>query len=119
MMCLSLCSAGIFFCKYFFSSGTIRFKASAANVDAFIEKAKRYTDIPELTPELLQLFIERIEVGERATKYSRHSEQSIRIVYRDIGAMDSVEDELVEEQTVDERQVVELTVQEETKEKTA
>lgn len=43
-----------------------KLKASAANVEAFIEKVKRYTDIPELTPELLRLFIERIEAGERS-----------------------------------------------------
>lgn len=88
-------------------------------MEAFIEKAKRYTDIPELTPELLRLFIERIEVGERATKYSRCSEQSIRIVYRDIGAMDNAEEQEDEEQQVDKRQVVELQAQEETEEKTA
>jgi DNA invertase Pin-like site-specific DNA recombinase len=68
-----------------------KLKASAANVEAFIEKAKRYTDIPELTPELLRLFIERIEVGERSVKYSHSAEQDIRIVYRDVGVMDSVE----------------------------
>jgi hypothetical protein len=66
-----------------------KLRASAANVDAFIEKAKRYTVIDELTPELLRLFIQRIEVGERAKKYSHSSAQSIRIVYRDIGAVDS------------------------------
>ena len=33
-----------------------KLKASAANVDAFIEKAKRCTTIDELTPELLRLF---------------------------------------------------------------
>ena len=42
-----------------------------------------------LTPELLRLFIQRIEVGERAEKYSRSASQSIRIVYRDIGTVDS------------------------------
>ena len=66
-----------------------KLKASAANVDAFIEKAKRYTTIDELTPELLRLFIQRIEVGERSQKYSRSAGQSIRIVYRDIGRVDS------------------------------
>ena len=35
------------------------------------------------------LFIQRIEVGERTEKYSRSSHQSIRIVYRDIGTVDS------------------------------
>ncbi|MDI6705439.1 MAG: DUF4368 domain-containing protein, partial [Bacillota bacterium] len=55
------------------------------------EKAKRYTEISELTPEILRLFISRIEVGERGEKYSRTAEQSIRIVYRDVGVMDSVD----------------------------
>lgn len=66
-----------------------KLKASAANVDAFIEKAKRYTTIDELTPELLRLFIQRIEIGERSAKHSRSASQSIKIVYRDIGAVDS------------------------------
>ena len=64
---------------------------SASNVDAFIDKAKRYTEIRELTPEILRLFISRIEVGEKSTKYSRTAEQDVRIVYRDVGIMDSVQ----------------------------
>ena len=42
-----------------------------------------------LTPELLRLFIQRIEVGERSQKYSRSAAQNVRIVYRDIGRVDS------------------------------
>ena len=64
-------------------------KSREANVEAFVEKAKRFTTIDELTPELLRLFIQRIEVGERETKYSRNASQSIRIIYRDIGLVDS------------------------------
>ena len=64
-------------------------KAASANVNTFVEKAKQYTAIDELTPELLRLFIQRIEAGERTEKYSRSSHQSIRIVYRDIGTVDS------------------------------
>ena len=64
-------------------------RASVANVDVFIEKAKRYTAIDNLTPELLCLFIQRIEIGERSVKYSRSATQSIRIIYRDIGIVDS------------------------------
>lgn len=79
-----------------------KLKASAANVEAFIEKAKRYTDIPELTPELLRLFIERIEIGERSERYSRTAEQDIRIVYRDVGVMDSVEPVESDEQEIEE-----------------
>lgn len=68
-----------------------KLRDSAANVEAFIEKAKRYTEIRELTPEILRLFISRIEVGKHGEKYSRTAEQSICIVYRDVGVMDSVE----------------------------
>ena len=67
-----------------------RLKASAANVEAFIEKAMRFTAIHELTPELLRLFIQRIEIGERGKRYSRSSGQNVRIVYRDIGVVDSM-----------------------------
>ena len=66
-----------------------KLKASAANVDAFIEKASRYTDITELTPELLWLFIERIDIGERPGRYNRSGMQEVRIIYRDIGVVDS------------------------------
>ena len=66
-----------------------KLKASVANVDTFIEKAKRFTTIDELTPELLRLFIQRIEIGERSVKYSRNAAQTIRIIYRDIGIVDS------------------------------
>lgn len=65
-----------------------RLRASAANVEAFIEKAKRFTTINQLTPELVRLFIQRIEIGERPPKSSRFA-QGIKIVYRDIGCMDS------------------------------
>ena len=66
-----------------------RLRETVNGADSFLDKAKRYTDITELTPELLRLFIQRIEVGERTEKYSRSSHQSIRIVYRDIGTVDS------------------------------
>ena len=64
---------------------------ASANVDAFIQKAKQYTDIEELTPELLRLFISRIEVGEKDKAYSRTALQEIRIIYRDIGIADRIE----------------------------
>ncbi len=70
-------------------------------MEAFIEKAKRYTDIPELTPELLRLFIERIEVGERSVRYSHSAEQDIRIVYRDVGVMDSMEPAEIDAQEIE------------------
>ena len=67
-----------------------KLKSSADNVNAFIEKAKKYKSIDVLTPEIVRLFIARIEIGERTEKYSRHSAQKIRIVYRDIGEWDKL-----------------------------
>lgn len=66
---------------------------SIANVTRFIDKAKRYTDITELSGELLNLFIEKIEVGERGERYSRTAEQEIVIHYRDIGVIGAFAEE--------------------------
>ena len=66
---------------------------SIANVTRFIDKAKRYTEINELSGELLNLFIEKIEVGERAERYSRTSEQKVIIHYRDIGVIGAFAEE--------------------------
>ena len=62
-----------------------KLKESVSNTDRFITKAKRYTDITELTPELLRLFIQKIVVHEKSVKYSKHSEQTVEIHYTDIG----------------------------------
>lgn len=67
-----------------------RLKDSVSNVSAFIDKAKQYTEINELTAELLHLFIERVEVGERTEKWSRTAIQEVNIYYRDIGLLDNV-----------------------------
>lgn len=37
----------------------------------FIEKARQYVEMPVLTPELIKVFIKRIEVFEKEEKYSR------------------------------------------------
>ena len=47
-------------------------------------------EIPELTAEILRIFIKRVEVGEREEKYSRNASQEIRIYYRDIGLVDEL-----------------------------
>lgn len=70
-----------------------KLKKSLTNVDRFIEKAKKYTDLTELTPEILHMFIEKIEVGEKAEKYSRTAPQDIWIYYRDIGMLNDVKKE--------------------------
>ena len=63
-------------------------KNSLSSVEQFIERAKKYTDISELTSEILRTFIDKILVGEKAVKYSRNAEQSVWIYYRDIGLLD-------------------------------
>ncbi|MDD3202694.1 MAG: DUF4368 domain-containing protein, partial [Pygmaiobacter massiliensis] len=70
-----------------------KFKNSLTNVDRFIEKAKKYTDLTELTPELLRMFIAKVVVGEKAEKYSRTAPQDIWIHYRDIGMLNDVKEE--------------------------
>ena len=67
-----------------------KLKDSSTNIDRFMENARKYTEIPELTAEILHTFIERIEVGERGERYSRTAPQEIRIVYRDIGLIDEL-----------------------------
>lgn len=73
-------------------------KSSASNVSAFIGKAKQYTVINELTAEILHLFIERVEVGERSEKWSRTAMQEINIYYRDIGLLDNIIEQSAEQE---------------------
>ncbi|RAQ30797.1 hypothetical protein DPQ25_00600 [Hydrogeniiclostridium mannosilyticum] len=47
----------------------------------FMDKAKSYVEIPKLTPELLRVFIRRIEVYEKPEKYSRTCGNPIVIHY--------------------------------------
>lgn len=65
-----------------------KLKSSIANVDLFIVKAKQYPEIPELTAEILHLFIDKIVVGEKSKRYSRSAFQQVTIYYRDVGLLD-------------------------------
>lgn len=47
----------------------------------FIAKAKQYIEMPKLTPELLRVFIRKIEVFEKMEKYSRKVGNLINIHY--------------------------------------
>lgn len=80
---------------------------SLSNVAQFIDKAKRYSNITELTPEILRLFIEKIVVGEKSQKYFPTAEQDIWVYYRDIGLMDTpVEPEKAQEDELDEQEAI-------------
>lgn len=50
-------------------------------IQEFIRNAKQYIEMPKLTPELLRVFIRRIEVYEKFEKYSRTAGNPIRIHY--------------------------------------
>ena len=66
-----------------------RLKETVSNTAAFLDKAKRYTDIQELTPELPRLFIQKIVVYEKEVKWSKHAPQTVEIHYADIGCMEN------------------------------
>ena len=57
--------------------------SSMANAKNFIAKARKFTDMTELTPELLRTFVAKIIVYEKEVKYSKHAPQKIHICFRD------------------------------------
>ena len=60
-------------------------KAAATNVDKFIDIAHKYTDLQELTPEVLRTFIAKVVIHERSDNWSKAAEQQIDIYFRYIG----------------------------------
>ena len=71
-------------------------RETAIGTDSFLDKAKRYTDITELTPELLRLFIEKIVVHEKEAKWSKHAPQTVEIYYNGIGYVGSGQQDMAE-----------------------
>ena len=65
-----------------------RLRETVSGTDGFLDKAKRYMDITELTPELLRLFIEKIVVHEKEVKWSKHAPQTVEFYYNGIGFID-------------------------------
>ena len=59
----------------------------SVNVKAFLSTVKKYTEIPELTSEIVHEFIDRIIVHE-ADKSSGKRIQEIEIIYNHIGVFD-------------------------------
>ena len=70
-----------------------RLREQVCGTDHFIALAKRYTDIQELTPELLRLFIREIVVHEKDVKWSKHAQQTVEIHYNDIGCVGAMRGE--------------------------
>ena len=73
-----------------------RLRETVSGTDSFLDKAKRYTDITELTPELLRLFIEKIVVHEKEVKWSKHAPQTVEIHYNGIGYVGSGQQDVEE-----------------------
>ncbi|UYJ29635.1 MAG: recombinase family protein [Clostridiaceae bacterium] len=73
-----------------------RLRETVSGTDSFLDKAKRYTDITELTPELLRLFIEKIVVHEKEVKWSKHAPQTVEIYYNGIGYVSSGQQDVEE-----------------------
>ena len=73
-----------------------RLRETTIGTDSFLDKAKRYTDITELTPELLRLFIEKIVVHEKEVKWSKHAPQTVEIYYNGIGYVGSGQQDVEE-----------------------
>lgn len=63
-------------------------KAATVNVERFIAIANRYTDLQELTAEVLRTFVAKIVIHERTTKWVKTSEQQIDIYFRYIGCLE-------------------------------
>ena len=68
-----------------------RLEALVADVGRFIEQAKKYTHITELTSEILRTFISKVVVHERSERYSRSATQKVEIHYAHIGALEFVQ----------------------------
>lgn len=73
-----------------------RLRETVSGTDSFLDKAKRYTDITELTPGLLRLFIEKIVVHEKEVKSSKHAPQTVEIYYNGIGYVGSDQQDMEE-----------------------
>ena len=56
-------------------------------LEKFIRIVKQYTEIEELTPDILHSFVDRIYIGETEV-YKEQKFQDIKIVYNLVGAID-------------------------------
>lgn len=71
-------------------------ETDTANIAAFVEKAKRYTEIKELTPEIVHEFISRIVISEKRIVDGK-TVHPIDIHYNAVGILDDFTPEEFEE----------------------
>lgn len=64
-------------------------KEQRLNVDSFLTLVRRYTDITELSAEIIRTFVERIEIQQpEKVPGTRTKKQAIAIIWNFIGAVD-------------------------------
>lgn len=64
-------------------------KEQRLNVDSFLSLVRKYTDITELTAEIIRTFVERIEVQQpEKVPGTRTKKQTIAIIWNFIGTVD-------------------------------
>ena len=57
---------------------------NSVNADSFLSLVRKYTDITELTPEIIREFVERVEIF-KPEQINGHKVQKMRIVWNCIG----------------------------------
>lgn len=67
----------------------------AVSVEKFLQTAKRYTDITELTPTIVNELIDRIDIHKRDKRHSKKAVQQIDIHYNFIGVVGELDIENV------------------------
>ena len=68
-------------------------KDKRLNVDSFLSLVRRYTDITELTAEIIRTFVERVEVQQpEKVPGTRTKKQTIAIIWNFIGAVNIPEE---------------------------
>jgi len=66
-------------------------KDQSTGAERFVALARKYTNITELTPEILNTMINKIIIGERENRHSKKNvKQKIRILFKGFGELDDL-----------------------------
>ena len=66
-------------------------KDQSIGAERFVALARKYTNITELTPEILNTMIDKIIIGERENRHSKKNvKQKIRILFKGFGELDDL-----------------------------
>jgi len=66
-------------------------KDQSTGAERFVALARKYTNITELTPEILNTMIDKIIIGERENRHSKKNvKQKIRILFKGFGELDDL-----------------------------